>query len=95
MIVALPGLFSYLFSASELRVRFCSCKTGLNPSGFPTDRSKVVALLHFYFVCASVVSYVTFVLSLFVPRLSFFWCLGRAVHSECGISWVSSLMFLL
>ena len=44
-------------------------KTG----SFPT--AKVVPLLQF-FVCASVVSYVAFVLSLFVPNLSFFWCLA-------------------
>ena len=33
----------------------------------------------FFFICASVVSYVTFVLSLFVPNLPFFWCLVKAV----------------
>ena len=33
-----------------------------------------------FFVCVSTVSYVAFVLSLFVPHLSFFWCLGNAVH---------------
>ena len=32
----------------------------------------------FFFVCASVVSCKTFVLSLFVPHLSLFSCLGRA-----------------
>ena len=47
------------------------------------------------FVCASVVSYVVFVLSFFVPHLTFFWCLGKAVFRDCGISWVSSLIFLL
>ena len=30
------------------------------------------------------VSYVAFVLSLVVPYLSFFWCLGRAVLHDCG-----------
>ena len=37
---------------------FARVKTGLRspPSGFPTDRSKVVPLLRFVFVCASVVS---------------------------------------
>ena len=33
-------------------------------------------------------------LSLFVPYLSF-WYLGRAVLCDCGISWVSSLIFLV
>ena len=36
-----------------------------------------------------------FVLSLFVPDLSFFWCLGKAVLRDCGISWVYSLIPLL
>ena len=34
-----------------------------------------------------------FVLSLFVPRLSFFCCFETAVLRDCGISWVSSLVF--
>ena len=37
--------------------------------------------------------YVVFVLSLFVPHFSFIWCLWRAVGRDCGISWVSSLIF--
>ena len=48
----------------------------------------------FFFVRASVVSYVMFVLSLFVPHLSFFRCLGRAVLCDCGNSWLSLLIFL-
>ena len=52
---------------------------------FPNDRSKAVPLLQFV-VCVSVVSYVTFVLSLFVPHLSFIWCFERAVLRERGIS---------
>ena len=39
-----------------------------------TDCSKAVPLLQFFILCASMVSYVTFILSLFVPQLSFFWC---------------------
>ena len=39
-------------------------------------------------------SYVTFVLSLFVPHLSLFWCLQKAVLPDCGVSWVSSLIGL-
>ena len=38
-----------------------------------------------FFLCASVVSYVVFVLSLFVPHLSFLWCHGRAVLRDCGM----------
>ena len=48
-----------------------------------------------FFVLASVVSYVTFVLSLFVSHLAFFWCLRKAVLRGCGISWVSALIFWL
>ena len=48
-------------------------------SSFPTEFPKVVPLLLFLFVFASVVSYVAFVLSLFVHHRSFFWCLGRGV----------------
>ena len=33
-------------------------------------------------------------LPLFVPYLSFFWCLGKAVLRDCGISWISSLIFV-
>ena len=62
-------------------------------AGFPTDRSKAITLMQL-FVCVSVVSYVAFTLSLFVPKLSFFWCLGKAVLTDCGISWVSSLICL-
>ena len=50
-------------------------------------------VLQFGFVCASVVSYVAFVLSLFLSHLSFFWRLGKAVLRDSGtcISWGSSL----
>ena len=60
------------------------------PAGFPTICSKVVPQLHFFFVCASVVSYLTFGLSLYFPHLSFFWCLGRAMLRDYGFSWISS-----
>ena len=53
------------------------------PSSFPTDRSKAVPLLQFY-VCVSVISYVVFLVALFVPRLSFLWCLGGA---GAGAGW--------
>ena len=43
-------------------------------SSFPTDHFKAVLLLQSFIVCASVVSYLAFVLSLFIPHLSFFWC---------------------
>ena len=40
------------------------------PSSFPTDRSNAVPLLQVFFVCASVISYVGIVVSLFVPLIS-------------------------
>ena len=52
----------------------------------------MVPLLQFFF-WVLVVSYVTFVVSLFLPHLFYFWCLGRAMLCNCGISWVSSLIF--
>ena len=36
-----------------------------------------------------------FVLSLFVPHLSFCWCFGRAVLRSCGIFLVPLLIFFL
>ena len=67
------------------------------PSNFPPDCSKAVRLLQFVFVYmyASVVSYVVFVLSLFVPHFSFFLCFGRAVVHDGHISWVSSHIYVV
>ena len=69
-------------------------QTGLTP--FPTsasslsgDHFKEVVLLQFFFVRASVDSYLCLFLSLFVPHLSFFWCLGKAMR------FVLSLYFLI
>ena len=79
-------------------MRFRAGRTGPNPllNNVPTDRSKAVLLLQFFFICASVVSYMVFVLSLFVHHLSFFWWLGKAVLRICGIiSRVASLEFFL
>ena len=62
-----------LFKCLDLgdKIEFCMSK-GLSPfSSFPTDSSKEVHLLQFFFVCALVVSYVaSFVLLLFVPYFS-------------------------
>ena len=35
-----------------------------------------------------------FVLSLFVPHLSLFWCIGKAMFPDSGISFESPLTFL-
>ena len=51
-------------------------------------------MLQIFFVSSSVFSYVASVLSLFVILLSFFWCLGRSVLRDFGISLVSTLIFL-
>ena len=52
-------------------MRFRENKNGLNPQVvFLTGRSKVVPL--YAVLCASVVSYVAFVLPIYVPHLSFF-----------------------
>ena len=57
----------------------------LGHRGFSTDRSTAVPLLQFFFVWSSVISYVTLVLSLFVPYLSIFFvphegCASRLWH---------------
>ena len=67
------------------------CKTRLS---FPTDRFNVVLLLQFLLLRASVISSVAFMMSLFVPHLSFLVCLGRAVLCDCSFSWVFLLIFL-
>ena len=41
---------------------------------------------------AVVLSYVAFVLSFFVPHLSF-WYLGKVVFQYCGVFWLFSLIF--
>ena len=56
------------------------------PSSFPSDRSKAVRLLQFFFVLAAVVSYVAFVRSLFAHYISFFRCLVKIVLRDFGIS---------
>ena len=62
---------------------------------FPTDHSNAVPLLPFFFVYASEISYVAFLLSLFVPPLSSFWSLGKSVFRDCGISRISSQSHLV
>ena len=71
-------------AASSLRERFraSTCITGL--SSHINIRSKAVPL--FFFVTASVVTYVAFVLSLFFFRcLSFFKGIRRVVLRDCCI----------
>ena len=62
-----------------LAIQFGANKTRLSPSSFAPDRSNAIPPLQFFCVGASVVSYVAFVSSLFVPYLSFSWCLRKAV----------------
>ena len=49
-------------------------------------------LLQFFFVCASVVMYVEFIVSIFVPFSSFSAWKGCAC--DCSLSWVHHLYFL-
>ena len=63
------------------------------PSVFPSYHSIVVPLLQFFFVCASVVPHLAFVLPFFDPHLSFLCCLGKVVLRACVISWISSLIY--
>ena len=103
IILGLP-LAKQNFQWLDLRARFCKCKTDLTPiphnptltpiNSFPTGHSKTVPLLQFFFVCASVVSYVAFVLSLFVPHLSFFWNLGKAGLPDCSVFWNLHLRYI-
>ena len=64
-------------------------------SSFPTDRFKAVLLLQFFFcVCASVASYVEFVLPLFVPHLTFFGALGRLCFVSVAFPGFLHLFFI-
>ena len=75
-------------------------KTGLRPSrllhsSFPTDRRFLrYSFFFFFFFCTLVVLYVAFTLTLFIPHLSFFCWLKKAVLRDCCISWGSFLIFL-
>ena len=61
-------------------------------SSFPNGHFKMVPVLLFVCVWSFVVSYVAFVLSLFVPRLLIRRCLWKDVLGGCGISWVYSIV---
>ena len=54
-------------------LRTAAEKTAFHNS-FPTDRPKAISLFGLFFVRASVVLYVAFVLSWFVLISPFFWC---------------------
>ena len=55
-----------------------------------SDSSSVAVFLSF---CVGIFMWCLF-LSLFVPHLSYFWCLRKAVLRDCGMSWISTLTFL-
>ena len=59
-----------------------------------SDRSKAVHLLQF-FIRTKMVSYVAFILSLFVSHLSFFCCLGNAVLRDCGFFGIFIYSFVM
>ena len=62
------------------------------PCIFPTDRAKADPLVQSF---CFVISYVAFAVSLFVPHLSFVWCISRTVLRDCGISWVYLLILFV
>ena len=65
----------------------------INANNVDPDQTRSVASdLGLHCLPTSVVSYASFVLSLFVPHLSFFWCFVRVVLRDYGISRVSSLI---
>ena len=59
----------------------------------PTDPRRFL-FCSFFLVCASMILYVAFVVTLFVPHFSFTRYLGRIVLREYGISCVFSLTCL-
>ena len=78
----LYDLTSFLFYTSVFIV-----SKGNFQLSFPIDRSKAVPLLQFFFVRASVVPYVEFVLSFCAAHISFW-----ASDINCCIHWVSFLI---
>ena len=61
-----------IYASCEVMIKFQSDSSFcLDYNFFTLEFSSIAVLL-----CASVVSYVAFVVFLFVPHLSFFWCLG-------------------
>ena len=68
-------------------MRFRACKTSSSLS----DHYQGGSFIAVFLCCTSVVLYVAFVLSLFLPNLSFVWCLGKPVLRDSDISWVSTL----
>ena len=67
---------------------FARVKLVYNPSSFSTDSAKAVPLLLLFFAGASVVLYVTYIFSLYVCHISFYWCREKAVFRDFGISWI-------
>ena len=81
--------------ASEQKVRFCASKTGFSSQiVFPLTIPRrpltpsIPSLLLLFCVCASVVSYVTIILSSSIPHVSLFCCFWEAVLCNCGFSWI-------
>ena len=94
MIVALPGLFSYLFFFFFFFFNIERCyELKLDIFVFLLTVTRRFLCCSSFFVCAFVVSYVAFVLYLFVPNLYFLWCFGKAVLTDCNIFWLYSSVF--
>ena len=55
--------------------------------GLLKDPKRLNSNIHRRLLSACADAHVAFMLSLFVPRLSFFWCLGKVVFRNCGTDW--------
>ena len=70
----------------NMLVVWSAIQTGLSCKPFfLTERSQVIPLLQFFFLCASVVSYAALILVLFVPHFFLCMCLWKAVLRYCAI----------
>ena len=78
---------------SRLRIKrgFARVKLVYAPFNVPTDHSKVVSLLQFFFVRLRFHIW-NYILSVFVPPFSLFSCFGMDMLRHCGISGVNSFV---
>ena len=76
-------------------MRFRTSKTGLSLTVVFYDHFKAVPLFQFFFVRASLVSYVALVLPLSFPLLSLLCYIWKAVLRDLSIYRVSSLIIVL
>ena len=95
-----------IWTASGFRVMFCTSKNGLNPTHtqvvflLTVPRLCCISSFLFFFDLISGVYFVLFCSSSLIllclglgRKTSTYWCLGRSVLRDCGISWVSLRIF--